>query len=86
MTPRCTCDLEVMMAASVVSVPLSSNSARDLQYDMDADEDLNWVLPSEVDCLGRTLAKYPFTVTLRKKLTYRSLKAYVAKLRQPRFL
>jgi len=77
------------MAASVVSVPLPPNDRSlvdaTLPLEAELDESVEGVLPSEVDCRGRPLANVAFTVTIRRKLTLGTLRAFVASLRQPPF-
>jgi hypothetical protein len=65
-----------MMAACVESLgqapldtaPGTTSTARD-------DDELRWVLPSEIDCFGRPAPLLPFTVRLRRALAPRSLLA-----------
>jgi len=49
------------------------------------DPDLEWVLPSEVDALGRSVEFVPLFVTIRRGLSLTSIRAYITRLRRPPF-
>lgn len=75
------------MAASVVSLTPFDRQFGDRSGTTEAegDDELDWVLPSEVDCLGRPLPRVALTVTLRKRLSFAAIKSFIASLRQPAF-
>ncbi len=49
------------------------------------DLDVEWVLPSAVDALGRSVEGAPLLVAIRRKLSPGAIRSYLARLRQPRF-
>lgn len=66
------------MAASVVSLT-------PIEIDNDHKEELDWVLPSEIDCRGRPLPKVALTAAIRKMLSLESIRSFVVRFRQPSF-
>jgi hypothetical protein len=75
-----------MMAASVVSVPLATidDSSHDGSFRerTDPNDDIDGVLPSEIDCRGRPLAVVAFTVRLRRHVSFDAVRSLVESLRR----
>ena len=70
------------MAALVDSMQLAEEVRRSEVIDSDTEalDDEQWIVPSEIDCLGRPLAKTPFPVVLRRALSPSALFATLRRL------
>jgi hypothetical protein len=73
------------MAASVLSLSIDSRAQRSRLAESELDDELPGVLPSKIDCFGRALPKVAFTATLRHKLRISTVRAALARWRQPEF-
>lgn len=61
------------MAAFVESLGPAPLDATPTTTNPASDDELPWVLPSEIDCFGRDAPLLPLTVRLRRALSPRSL-------------